>query len=142
MQTAESRTALNDLAARCDQYKGWADQRAEQLRQQLALQQQAHAENEHLRQKLTSSMQSVETFRAGFEALKGLAKTNADETARENEALRQKLAEYEREEQSLSAFLKDLSASGSQFLGALEKFKAHSRETPHGETAGPGPAAG
>ena len=41
-------------------------------------------------------MQSVETFRAGFEALKGLAKTSADETARENEALRQKLAEYER----------------------------------------------
>ncbi len=43
-------------------------------------------------------MQSVETFRTGFEALKGLAKASADETARENEALRLKLAEYEQEE--------------------------------------------
>jgi hypothetical protein len=79
-------------------------------------------------------MQSVETFRTGFEALKGLAKASADETARENEALRLKLAEYEREEKSLSTVLNDLSASGNKFLGALEKFKAHGREPLRPET--------
>ena len=86
-------------------------------------------------------MQSVETFRAGFEALKGLAKESADQTARENEALRQKLAEYEREEKSLSTVLNDLSASGNKFLGALEKFKAHGREPPRRETPGTGSEA-
>ncbi|MGO8705220.1 MAG: hypothetical protein ACLQVA_15525 [Candidatus Brocadiia bacterium] len=138
---AESKAALEESAARCDQFKVWAEQCAAELRQQIAPQQQAQEEIQQLRQKLAKSMASVETFRAGFETLTGQAKASADEAARENEALRRKLAEHEREEESLRTMLKDLSSSGKTFLGAIEKLKAEG-QPPRNEMPGTGPAGG
>jgi len=135
-QMAESKAALQQLAAQCDQYKARAEQHAEELRQQTALQQQAQEEKQQLQQKLAKSMASVETFRTGFEALERQARASADERARENEALRRKLAEHEREEESLRTMLKNLSSSGKMFFDVIEKFKADGEAPPHHE--GPG----
>ena len=124
---AESKAALEESAEQC----------AAELRQQIA-QQQAQEEIQQLRQKLAKSMASVETFRTGFETLTSQARASADEAARENEALRRKLAEHEREEESLRKMLKDLSSSGKTFFGAIEKFKADGHPPPHNEMPGTG----
>ncbi len=135
-QAAESKTALEELAAQCDQYKARAEQCAEELRQQAAQQQQAQEEKQQLQQKLAKSMAAVETFRAGFETLTSQAKASADEAAKENEALRRKLAEHEREEESLRTMLKNRSPSGETFLGVIEKFKAEGQAPPRQEIPG------
>lgn len=135
-QMAESKAALEQLAAQCDQYKARAEQHAEELRQQIAQQQRAQEEKQQLQQKLAKSMASVETFRTGFEALERQTRASADERARENEALRRKLAEHEREEESLRTMLKNLSSSGKMFFDVIEKFKADGQAPPHHE--GPG----
>jgi len=87
-------------------------------------------------------MQAVETFRAGFEALKDQASASADGVPGRMKPFAESWPSPEREKESLSAILNDLSASGEKFLGAIEKLKAQGHAPPRRETPGAAPEAG
>ena len=63
-------------------------------------------------------------MKAGRSAAEEQAKARAEELAKANESLRQELAELNRAAEERDAELNLLSASGKDFLSALEKYKA------------------